>query len=294
MTDPEERIRRTERTVGFWVKQLLVSERTQQRAIDRMRADIDFDEPDRVDVETTPAWADARPEVTVVIPLYNHAGLVAETIDSALASTGIRLEVVVVDDHSYDGSVEVVRRVMADRPWAPIALARKLVNEGLGTTRNQGFELARAPLVFPLDADNLLYPTGLAKLAAALDGSDAAFSYGIIERFGAQPGLVSYLPWDVERLCQRNYIEAMALIRRAVWAEVGGYDADANTPIQGWEDYDLWLGIADRGGHGTLVPEIVARYRQVPGSMLSVVNLDVSLPLAHLRGKYPLLPWPVP
>jgi len=292
---PEEIIRRSERTVGFRVKELLLSERALQRAIDRMRAEVDFEEPDRVEVETSPAWAAARPEVSVVIPVFNHADLVAETIDSVLASAGVRVEVLVVDDHSYDGSIDVIRRLMADQPWAPIALARKLVNEGLAAARNHGFALARAPLVFPLDADDLVYPSGLAKLVAALEGNDSAFSYGIIERFGARPGIVSYLPWDPERLCQGNYITAMALLRRSVWEEVGGYDPEMNIRFGGWEDYDLWLRIAERGGRGTLVPEFVARYRQSDRpTMLSVMNLDVSLPMAHLRHQYPSLPWPAP
>ncbi len=292
--EPEEIIRRTEHTVGLRVMQLLVSERALQRDIDRLRADLDFDEPDRIDVETTPAWAGVQAEVTVVIPVYNQRELVIETITSAVASTGIRVEVVVVDDHSYDGSLDVVRRLMADHPWAPIAVARKLVNEGLGAARNNGFELARAPLVFPLATGNTLYPTGLAKLAAALEGSEAAFSYGIIERFGGQPGLASYLPWDLGRLCQGNYIEAMALVRQPTWAAVGGYDPEMSTRFGGWEDYDLWLRIAERGGRGTLVPEIVARHRQAEDSMLSMFDLDASLPIAFLRDKYPLLPWPAP
>lgn len=288
-------IRRTRHTVEARVKELLIAERAQQRAIDRMRADIDFDDPSEVAVETTPGWDGARPEVTVVVSLYNQAQLVVDAIDSVLASAGVGVEVVVVDDHSYDGSFDAVRGLMAARPWAAIALARKLVNEGLGAARNKGFELARAPMVFPLDADNVLYPAGLAKLAAALRDSDAAFSYGIIECFGAGAGLVSYLPWDPERLCESNYIEAMALVRRSVWDEVGGYDTEMDGRFFGWDDYDLWLRIADRGGHGILVPEIVGRYRRGgQSSMASVMNLDVSLPSTYLREKYPLLPWPAP
>ncbi len=56
----------------------------------------------------------------------------------------------------------------------------------------------------------------------------------------------------------------MALIRKAAWQNVGGY-----VPMEhGWEDFDLWCSFAEQGWHGVRIPEILARYRVHPGSML--------------------------
>ena len=287
-----EDLARTERTIGFRVKELLLSERELRRQLEAWSAALAVGDPHHADVETTPAWNLLDADVTVVVPLFNHAPVVGEAIASALASAELAVEVVVVDDHSTDASVEVVRACMADQPWAPVALVRRAANGGPAAARNTGFALARAPVVFPLDADDLLYPTGLTKLAAALEGSDASFAYGIVERPGPDPALMSWLPWDVARLCQDNYITVMALIRRSAWEALGGYDPGMNTNFGGWEDYELWLHMAAQGHTGLLVPEIIGRYRQGGWSTNSLMNLDVSLPLVHLRRRYPKLPWP--
>jgi hypothetical protein len=287
-----EELARTERTIGFRVKQLLVEERKLRRQLGAWRAVAEHGDPDHIDVETSPGWESTAAEVTVVIPVFQQASVVGQAIASAMGSTGVTVEVVVVDDASTDASVSAVRGYMADHPWAPLALVRHAANKGAGAARNSGFALARAPLVFPLDGDDLLYPTGLRKLATALRGSDAAFAYGIVERPDPDPEVISWMPWDVARLCQIPYISVMGLIRRSEWEALGGYDPRMSTEFSGYEDQELWLHLAAEGRAGLLVREVVARYRHSEWSVNSVMRLDVSLPLAHLRDCYPNLPWP--
>jgi glycosyltransferase involved in cell wall biosynthesis len=227
----------------------------------------------------------------VVVPLYNQASVVLDAIDSAFATSGARIEVVVVDDHSTDGSGDAVRRRMTDFPQTPITLVSAATHRGLASARNTGFRHARADRVFLLHAGGVVFPTGLAKLSTALDSTDAVFAYGIVERFGVEPGLDGWLAWDVPRLCQSNFIDGAVLIRRAIWAELGGYDPGMNKDSRGWAEYDFWLGVAASGKRGVLVPDIVARSRCSSSSMLSAKNPDASSPLIQLRDRYPTLPW---
>ena len=143
--------------------------------------------------------------MSVVVSLYNYAGIVTETLSSIAASEGIRYEMIVVEDHATDDSRAVVQRFIDDHPNVPMTLVAKDANEGLAAARNTGFELARAPLVMVMDADNMIYPSGLRKLADALrdnPGVDAA--YAILEDFGDQRNVRSAIAWDVDRLvpCQ--------------------------------------------------------------------------------------------
>jgi hypothetical protein len=69
-----------------------------------------------------------------------------------------------------------------------------------------------------------------------------------------------------------NYLDALALVRRSALDELGGYTTDLR--LYGWEDYDLWCRVADRGMRGVQVPEFVARYRVSPNSMISLTNLS--------------------
>lgn len=233
-----------------------------------------------------------RPEVSVVVTLYNYADLVTETLDSVLASEGIEIEVVVVEDHATDSSRDVVRRYINRHPTAAIRLLAKNANEGLAAARNSGFAVARADKVMVIDADNLVYPTCLRRLADALDGDlAAAAAYSILEDFGAARNLRSALAWDPLRLCAANYIDAQAMFRRDTWRDLGGYRTDDDS-IFGWEDWDLWLRLVAEDRHAVFVAQILGRYRVQASSMLALTNLATDEAIAAIRAHYPTLPWP--
>jgi glycosyltransferase involved in cell wall biosynthesis len=198
-------------------------------------------------------------------------------------------EIIVVDDHSTDESVTIVRDFMATHDYFPIFLLCYRYNRGLPRARNAGFAAARADSVFVLDADNLIYPRALHRLRTALKQCDAQFAYGVIAKFGDRDELLSSYPWDVQRLLKDNYIDAMALLRRSAWQAVGGYPT--SDAIYGWEDYALWLSFAERGYRGAFVHQVVARYRQHGPSMLEVSNLDSGAVRQYLRTRYRSLPW---
>jgi hypothetical protein len=122
----------------------------------------------------------------------------------------------------------------------------------------------------------MIYPHALSRLVAALDDAPlASFAYGIIEQFGPEGprDLISWQDWDPERLRYGNYIDAMAMIRRAAIIDVGGYTLDRRLQL-GWEDFDLWCAFADRGWQGIRVPEILSRYRTGTYSMISTTDVD--------------------
>ena len=240
----------------------------------------------------TPAYVAAQPEVSAVVSLYNYAEVVVDTLDSIVASEGVRFEVIVVEDHATDHSRDVVRAYLQAHPEVPMVLLAKDANEGLAAARNSGFEAARAPLVMVMDADNQVYPTCLRRLADALAAEpEAGAAYAILEDFGTQRNVRSALVWDVERLCRANYIDAQAMLRRSTWHQLGGYRND-DDHVFGWEDWDLWLRLARSGGRATLVPEILGRYRVQTASMITLTNLATDESIATIHARYPDLPWP--
>ena len=60
----------------------------------------------------------------------------------------------------------------------------------------------------------------------------------------------------------------------------------------GWEDWDLWLRLAARGGQACSYREILGRYRVQQHSMIALTNLETAAAAAALRERYPRLPWP--
>src|SRR5919108_790647 len=233
-------------------------------------------------------YDDLDPNVTVAVSLYNYEGYIAEALTSLAMSTLRDFEIVLVNDASTDRSLEVARQTLHRFPWLAGTIVVRGVNQGLPAARNLAVEHARAPYIFILDADNVVYPHAFERLSEALDSDpEAAFAYGILEKFDADGpyDLVSCLACDPKLLRHGNYIDAMSLIRRSAFEAVGGYTTDRR--LGGWEDLALWCTFAEKGMRGMLVPEIVARYRAGRHSMISLTNIDASEAWSVLLERFP-------
>lgn len=108
-----------------------------------------------------------QPDVTVVIPCHNAERWVARAIQSALDQEGVTVEVIVVDDGSTDASLDVIKSFGDRISW------QTGPNRGACAARNRGLELATAPFVMFLDADDYLEPHHLKTTLAAF-GEDLA------------------------------------------------------------------------------------------------------------------------
>lgn len=248
-------------------------------------------------VHQTRAWA-ARSavKVTTVTALYNYQDLISLALDSVAASSYEDVESVIVDDGSSDASSEAVIEWMNAHEEIPLLLLRHPINRGLGAARNTAVDFARGEYAFVLDADNILYPRCLESLVMALDANpDATFTYPILEAFGLVDSyvkmggspLVSYYGWNPKLLRHANYIDALSMIRVSELRRLGGYTTDRR--LFGWEDYDLWCAIAEEGGFGLQVPEILAKYRVSPSSMRSLTNLSEADAMTALIERHPIL-----
>jgi len=229
------------------------------------------------------------PQISVLITLYNYAAFIEGCIDAIDRSAGLLaapIEILIIDDASTDDSWARARRVQ-DRVTRPVRLVRKCFNTGLADARNVGTHIARAPYIFMMDADNLVTPPALSSLFNTMEREQCAAAYSILCRFRKTPahpvGLLSYYDWDPEILVQGPYVDAMAMFRRDVLLELGGYDHTlSEIGWFGWEDYDMWLRFAQQNLPVGFVPNILCLYRQHQTSMINTTNL-----FAHeLVGKF--------
>jgi len=276
----------------------LLAMRRQLGRIEAILASPRLQSPPLVErVAHSEGWKARRePTVTVITALYNHRDLIGEALDSLVAGAFTDYEVVIVDDGSSDGSGDAVREWMARHEDIPLQLLCHPVNRGLGAARNTAIDFARGRYCFVLDADNVLYPRCLEALVLMLDREpQTTFAYPILEVFGmidayvAAGGnpLVSYLGWDPKRLREGNYIDALSLIRTDALRRLGGYATDRR--LFGWEDFDLWCRIAESGGMGLLVPQILARYRASASSMRTLTDLYGADGMAAVAERNPKL-----
>lgn len=285
-----EEVIASEHRIRARVKELIDSETALIRRVEAMQTHISRGDPDFARVTTTPAWKAFEPDVTVLLTTYNSEGFVTDAISSVFDTSGLAVDLVIVDDHSADRTTAVIENLMRGFPSFPVKLIAREANGGVSVARNRALEDARGRFVFVLDADNWVFPNAISRLTAALEAEpDAAFAYGLVAKTGGE-GMLSYLPWDLVRMCESNYVDAMALIRRSAFEEAGGYDAHFG--LVGWEDYELWLRFAAAGWHPVFIPAFIGSYSVRPGSRQETVNLDDQVLRAELRNLFPYFPWP--
>jgi glycosyltransferase involved in cell wall biosynthesis len=234
----------------------------------------------------------STPSVTVIITLYNYADYIEECLDSVCAADPLPqgFDILVIDDCSTDDSASLVETYI-QRVDTPISLVKKAFNTGLADARNTGLHLARAPFVFILDADNWIYSNCLSVLYEAIHRSGCAAVYGIINRFnsktGEGSGLISFYEWDTRELLINPYIDAMAMFKKDILLQVGGYSTELMVIAwSGWEDYDLWLKLAQSGYTAKLVPRILSSYRVHPNSMIHTTNAYTNTLVHHFKKKF--------
>lgn len=228
--------------------------------------------------------------VSVVIPLYNYESYIIEALESIRAQTLSGIALIVVDDLSTDRSLRVAQKWMEQNAgsFAHVTLAQNVRNSGLPYTRNVGFSIAQTDAVFPIDADNTIYPRCLDRCLETMLRYECAVVYTIIERFGTDHSLINLAQWGRDTFRHGNQIDAMALISREAWIKVGGYDAGMRL---GWEDYELWLRFCDAGLSGRQVPEILGRYRVHSQSMTQTVTSKRHALIGLARQLQARYPW---
>jgi glycosyltransferase involved in cell wall biosynthesis len=196
-----------------------------------------------------PDCAEFRPIVTILIPVYNRAAMVADAVESCLAQTWRSTEILIVDDGSTDDLAGSLARF-----GAAVRVIRQ-ANGGVSRARNTGIRAASGDFVHFLDSDNLLLPAAVAR---KVDGfaryPDAELCYSLAEIQGNSPTpSVQIDPPDgsahcptVSLLAGRNlypfYVSCVMLPRYTLLA-TGGFEED----LRRWEDVRLWirLGLRD-------------------------------------------------
>lgn len=202
--------------------------------------------------------------VTVIVPCYNDAATLPETLAS-LAGVEEALEVVVVDDASTDPATAALldRLAAEDRS---IRVIRRTENGDVSAARMTGVAETTAPFVFPLDADDLAVAATLTRMADRLEAApEAAACIGDYEEFGDHE-VRRFVPESLDpyRVAYVNEYPVTSLFRRSALLDVGGW-----RPGAGYEDWDLWMSLA-QGGHDVVHVgrDVVAFRRRTHGSRM--------------------------
>jgi glycosyltransferase involved in cell wall biosynthesis len=202
--------------------------------------------------------------VTVVIPAYNSASFLEETLQSALDQTDPPESIVVVDDESPDDSFAVAKKVAATNPSVQ-AVRRK--NGGACAARNTGLAMAKTEFVLFLDADDRLLSRAIEHHLAVMERhSEAVMVFGsnhVISAEGARIGKSIVPDQDVtlEDLAMAvTPCASQCLYRRSAVQQVGGMNETLSDGL------DLNMRLV-RLGKIISYPEFVMEYRKHPNQL---------------------------
>ncbi|MBF0531742.1 MAG: glycosyltransferase family 2 protein [Candidatus Omnitrophica bacterium] len=188
--------------------------------------------------------------VSVIIVNYNYKNYVGRAILSALEQTIRPHEIIVVDDGSTDDSIGEIKK------YSVTLLAQN--NQGVIAARNNGFRYSTGKFILFLDADDTLRNDAIERyLEAYYQNTSCDFFYSDMNYCGFKNGTFKSRPFNRVYLRWENYIHNSALIKREAFESAGGYKANMG---QGYEDWDLYLSMVEKGSKGKYIPEALLNY----------------------------------
>lgn len=201
--------------------------------------------------------------VSIIMPSYNTAKFISETIESVLAQTYTDWELIIVDDCSTDNTDEVVESFL---PYNRIKYIKNEKNSGAAVSRNRALCEAKGKWIAFLDSDDVWLPEKLEKQIAFMEKNDYHFSYTNyieIDEFSIPNGRVITGPKKVTRHGMYNYCW-MGCLTVMYDAETIGLIQIAD--IKKNNDYAMWLKVCKKSDC-YLLDETLAKYRKRGGSI---------------------------
>jgi glycosyltransferase involved in cell wall biosynthesis len=193
--------------------------------------------------------------ISAVVLSYNKAHIFPEFVASLHRQTRKPDQVIVVDDASTDGMGEMLGRLC--NGWHTIKLS---VNRGQSYARNLGFERVKGDYTIFLDGDLEMKPEMLQVMEEKLNSNPgASFAYCHYERVGSRVDRLSAKPWDLTALRDMNYISMVSLVRTKDLPR-----PPLDEALRRYEDWDLWLTMAEKGKTGILVDQVLFRAHYRP------------------------------
>ncbi len=218
------------------------------------------------------------PRLSVIVAAYDEATCILETLRSVRAQRGVEVELIVADDGSRDGTADLVQRTFGD----DVVLLR-LPHAGKGAALEAARAVATHPILVTLDADTILAPDALARIAAPFEDPSVEAAAGAVVPRASSAWLVRFQITEYLKntLLRRGWSAlgaleqvpgAFAAIRAASLANAGGFPTDSLT-----EDYEVayrLYAVAARERRSIRIPTLTSAraYTEPPRTLLGLVR----------------------
>ncbi|MBQ3690736.1 MAG: glycosyltransferase family 2 protein [Bacteroidales bacterium] len=195
-------------------------------------------------------------KISIIVPCYNQAQYLSETLESVISQTYQDWECLIVDDGSPDNTKEVAEE-FCKKDNRFIYLYKE--NGGISSARNFGIQHSSGDYILPLDSDDIIDRTFLEKtLQVLVSDSEIKVVYTRVMQFGLINQELKLPICTLERMMGRNCIVCTALYRKGDYEKTIGYNENM---ALGLEDWDFWLSMLEQGGKVYQIPEVLFFYR---------------------------------
>jgi glycosyltransferase involved in cell wall biosynthesis len=194
------------------------------------------------------------PLVSIIMPTFNRADLIGESLDSVLSQSYLNWECIIVDDGSTDTTESVVEAYLKkDKRFRYFYKE----NGGAAVARNFAIKNSSGIYILPLDSDDLIHSTYIEKgINIFQKNPQLKIVYGLAEKFGIETGKWPIPNFNYRLFLIYNMIFNSSIYKRTDFERVGGY-----TPKNKFEDWDLWLKIIEKDVDIFQIQEVMYYYR---------------------------------
>lgn len=180
-------------------------------------------------------------KVSIIIPCYNQANYIRESIESALNQTYKNIEIIIINDASTDNSSAIIKEY-ADQNTNIIFINEK-ENQGVVKSRNLAISKCNGYYILPLDGDDKIAPSFVEKAVNILDNDeDIRIVYSKTMLYGDKNKEFKLDVFNPDTIIFNNCIPNTAMYRKQDFLKVGGYK---DYMKEGIEDWELWISILE-------------------------------------------------
>ena len=225
-------------------------------------------------------------KVSVLLPVYNAASTLKESINSVIEQTFSDWELIVINDGSIDNTEEIIKSYSDSR----IKYVKNETNKGLIYTLNRGISLAKGKYIARMDADDICYFERFEKQVAFMDNNPDVIICGTqIEYFGTKSSNYKKLIFPLKDMQLKEmlatstcFAHPSVMIKKSVLDDSGIL---YNMNYKNAEDYGLWVDLASYGKYANL-KEVLLRYRVSDTQISQPSNPQTIKSVLACRKKY--------
>jgi hypothetical protein len=205
--------------------------------------------------------------VSIIIPCYNDAQYIEQSVNSALSQTYPNIEVIVVDDGSNAETKAVLRKL---EPKLTKLITQE--NQGQSTARNIGIKEAKSNYILVLDSDDFFEPTFCEKaMTFFLEKKDIKLITCFVNRIIDKKKIDIFKPigGDISQFLSNNQATGSCMFLKSDFENINGYD---ELMRKGFEDWEFYIRLLKEGGKAYVIEEPLFNYRLRKDSTTAKAN----------------------